>query len=211
MFLLSLAPPPKKGQNVETHVFHWTNVSKREVEVAAYNLGEVERVREVGQGVAGVGQAEVKRRLLQHLLVSVLMVLAVACEAAAQAPILRDRHLQRHRSSRWLHSTFDFFRYLTPPHPHEKVQFVKEPLLHAETHRPQRGERRPRLEAVLGGEARSGEGAPVPAVGRVAVEVRVAVARVVRIARHVALPLRLGAVCRTGDQERTTGIFLRDA
>ena len=57
------------------------------------HLCEVERMSVVLSWVGGVGQVEVERRLLQHLLVAPVVVLAVGGEPAAVAPVLGHRRL----------------------------------------------------------------------------------------------------------------------
>lgn len=52
------------------------------------DLGDVQSVCESPQRLAGVRQPEVQRRLLQHLLVAVGVVLAVGGEGAAVVPVL---------------------------------------------------------------------------------------------------------------------------
>lgn len=78
----------------------------------------------------------------------------------------------------------------------------------AGAHRLQSGEGRPRLEAILRSETRPRERPPIPAVLAVAVEVGVAVERVVWVGRHPALLLGLGAVGGAGDQEGAAGVLL---
>lgn len=78
------------------------------------------------------------------------------------------------------------------------------------THWQQGGEGRPRLEAVLGGETRSRESPPIPAVLAVAVEVCVAVEGVVRVCRHPSFPLGFSAVCGTGDEEGAALVLLKE-
>lgn len=57
------------------------------------DLSDVQSVCECLQRLAGVGQPEVQRRLLQHLLVAVGVVLAVGGERAAVVPVLLHGHL----------------------------------------------------------------------------------------------------------------------
>lgn len=56
-------------------------------------LSNVERVCVSSDGIAGIREGEVQRRLLQHLLVPVLVVLPMGRETAAVAPVFFDGNL----------------------------------------------------------------------------------------------------------------------
>lgn len=67
---------------------------------------------------------------------------------------------------------------------------------------------RPRLKAVLGGEACAREIPPFPTVVSVAVEVGIAVEWIIGVCCHPPLLLRLGTIGRARDQKGAARVLL---